>query len=448
MFAHVLSVLVAASSFLFYMAAFFYPEVHRPLDWVWSGLGLFYAVVLWYCAGQMTAVVVLAQMSAIALLLVLGWQLLSIRREKTPVYQQTPVVLTPEVVGEWAKGKLNQLRIAPDETLRSLPPQNRSLNATAAERFRQVPDPRRRPVYDYEFVEDGLVEDSPVKNILVENGLIVETDVAEDVAVVAEETSEDALVADYSAIGLSLNDLTEAEADVDEADVDIGSVPPSVDAEVISETVPEVVKAEPESVRAEPESVKTDLEVIQSEAEVAEPEAEVIEPEFQVTPEPVKSGHDQDAQTISKQADSLQSVSSSASGEDWGFDDEFLDDPKLDDPKTESLPPKEKPSLLAMPIILAGWIKDVVTSVTRPKPSKPVIDIPRREPSASMANAGDVADAPDIGFADTSAEAGNSGQFDDDNTDQFDDDNTDQFDDDNTDQFDDDSNWEERNWDD
>ncbi|MEL7522537.1 MAG: hypothetical protein AAGJ80_13145, partial [Cyanobacteria bacterium J06553_1] len=49
----------------------------------------------------------------------------------------------------------------------------------------------------------------------------------------------------------------------------------------------------------------------------------------------------------------------------------------------------EKPSLMAMPLILAGWVKDLVVSMTKPKPPKPVIDIPRRDaspaPSASSA---------------------------------------------------------------
>ena len=97
------------------MAAFFYPEVHRRSDIVWSGLGLLYAATLWFGSGQMTGIVLLGQMIAIALVLALGWQTLSIRREKTPVYQQTPVVITPEVVGNWAKNQINQLRIAPPD---------------------------------------------------------------------------------------------------------------------------------------------------------------------------------------------------------------------------------------------------------------------------------------------------------------------------------------------
>ena len=45
---------------------------------------------------------------------------------------------------------------------------------------------------------------------------------------------------------------------------------------------------------------------------------------------------------------------------------------------------KQKPSLLAAPLIIVGWVKDLVASFTQPKPSKPVIDIPRREPSIQI----------------------------------------------------------------
>ncbi|MEL6880416.1 MAG: Ycf66 family protein, partial [Cyanobacteria bacterium J06607_10] len=151
------------------MAAFFYPEVHRRSDFLWSGLGMFYALILWFCAGQMSPAILLGQTAAVVLLLGLGWQTLSVRREKTPVYQQTPVVLTPEVVSGWAKNKLNQLRIAPDSEVR--PVLARSLNSATTKRLRQSLDPRRRPVYDYEFVEDGLLEtaenlfEEPVKEL-------------------------------------------------------------------------------------------------------------------------------------------------------------------------------------------------------------------------------------------------------------------------------------------
>ncbi len=162
MLANVLAALLGIGSFIFYMAAFLYPEVHRRSDWVWSGLGLLYAANLWFGAEQVTPIVLLGQGISVILLAGLGWQTLSVRREKTPIHQQTPVVLTPEVVGAWAKSRLNQLRIAPVETVRPATLKDRPLTGPSTDRLRQglnqSLDPRRRPLYDYEFVEDGVLE--------------------------------------------------------------------------------------------------------------------------------------------------------------------------------------------------------------------------------------------------------------------------------------------------
>lgn len=89
MLAYVLALAVGLGSFALYMAAFFFPEVHRKNDFIWSGVGLFYALVLWVCAGRITGGLLLGQVAGIALL---GWsitQTLQLRRQVTPAKQQT-----------------------------------------------------------------------------------------------------------------------------------------------------------------------------------------------------------------------------------------------------------------------------------------------------------------------------------------------------------------------
>ncbi|MEA5472585.1 Ycf66 family protein [Spirulina sp. 06S082] len=114
MLAHILAIAVGLGSFALYMAAFFYPEVYRRNDFIWSGVGLFYALVLWICAGRITGGVLLGQMAGVTLLMGLGWQLLELRREKTPSGQQTEV--SPQVrdkLSTWftpLSQILNQLR--------------------------------------------------------------------------------------------------------------------------------------------------------------------------------------------------------------------------------------------------------------------------------------------------------------------------------------------------
>ncbi len=97
MLAYVLALAVGLGSLAIYMAAFFFPEIHRKSDFIWSGLGLFYALVLWVCAGRITGGVLLGQVASVALL---GWsvtQTLQLRRELTPRLSQTELPSAEEV---------------------------------------------------------------------------------------------------------------------------------------------------------------------------------------------------------------------------------------------------------------------------------------------------------------------------------------------------------------
>lgn len=91
MLAYVLALVVGFASFALYMAAFFFPEVHRKNDFIWSGVGLFYALVLWVCAGRITGGVLLGQVASVALLGWFGWQTLTLRRSLLPPEQRTAV---------------------------------------------------------------------------------------------------------------------------------------------------------------------------------------------------------------------------------------------------------------------------------------------------------------------------------------------------------------------
>ncbi|MBW4638165.1 MAG: hypothetical protein KME05_08015 [Gloeocapsa sp. UFS-A4-WI-NPMV-4B04] len=116
MLAYVLALAVGLGSLAIYLAAFFFPEVHRKNDFIWSGLGLFYALVLWVCAGRITGSLLLGQVTSVALL---GWsvgQTLSLRRQMAPS-TQTPLPTATEVkntVGEKVSnsslfGKISQI---------------------------------------------------------------------------------------------------------------------------------------------------------------------------------------------------------------------------------------------------------------------------------------------------------------------------------------------------
>jgi hypothetical protein len=89
MLAYVLAWVVGLGSLALYLAAFFFPEVHRKQDFILSGVGMFYALVLWVCAGRITGGLLLGQMAGVGLVGWLGWETLSLRRGITPGDQQT-----------------------------------------------------------------------------------------------------------------------------------------------------------------------------------------------------------------------------------------------------------------------------------------------------------------------------------------------------------------------
>ncbi|HEY9690587.1 MAG TPA: Ycf66 family protein [Oculatellaceae cyanobacterium] len=91
MLAYILALAVGFGSVGLYIAAFFFPEVHRKSDLIWSGVGMFYALVLWVCAGRITGGVLLGQIASVALLGWFAWQTLIMRREMVPAAQQTPI---------------------------------------------------------------------------------------------------------------------------------------------------------------------------------------------------------------------------------------------------------------------------------------------------------------------------------------------------------------------
>lgn len=95
MLAYVLALVIGLGSLGMYLAGFFLPEVHRREDFIWSGIGLFYALVLWVCAGRITGGVLLGQTASVALLGWFGWQTLTLRRELTSPEHRTPI--SPEV---------------------------------------------------------------------------------------------------------------------------------------------------------------------------------------------------------------------------------------------------------------------------------------------------------------------------------------------------------------
>jgi hypothetical protein len=74
MLTYLLAFAIALASIGLYAMTFFIPSFKREQDLIASGVGLFYALVLWICAGQVRGGLLLGQMASVALIGWLGWQ--------------------------------------------------------------------------------------------------------------------------------------------------------------------------------------------------------------------------------------------------------------------------------------------------------------------------------------------------------------------------------------
>ena len=142
MLAYILALAVGLGSLGIYLAAFFFPEIHRKNDFIWSGVGLFYALILWVCAGRITGGLLLGQIAGVALL---GWsvtQTLQLRRQLTPYQQQTEIPSAAEVKNN-VQEQVSKLSL-PQKLLSQLS-QRFSGSATAAKnRLQKVTDGAKR----------------------------------------------------------------------------------------------------------------------------------------------------------------------------------------------------------------------------------------------------------------------------------------------------------------
>jgi hypothetical protein len=97
MLGYLLAVLVGTGSVGLYVAAFFFPEIHRKPDFIWGGVGLFYALALWIYAKEISGGILVGQAASVALLGWFGWQTIRLR-QLVPIDWQTaqPISKKPE----------------------------------------------------------------------------------------------------------------------------------------------------------------------------------------------------------------------------------------------------------------------------------------------------------------------------------------------------------------
>lgn len=103
MLAYFLALAVGIGSLAIYLIAFLFPKIHRKNDLIWSGVGLFYALVLWIFARKITGGLLLGHIASVSLLTWFGWQTMTLR-------QQVPATTQPATNGEILPGQSNLLQ--------------------------------------------------------------------------------------------------------------------------------------------------------------------------------------------------------------------------------------------------------------------------------------------------------------------------------------------------
>jgi hypothetical protein len=131
MLAYILAVLVGTGSVGLYIAAFFFPEIHRKHDFIWSGVGFFYALTLWIYARQSMGGIVVGQTASVALVGWFAWQTLKLRRQLVPANQQTPLPDTTKIQ--------QQLGLKPTTPTPKTPTKSRATNPTTSKSSPPVP---------------------------------------------------------------------------------------------------------------------------------------------------------------------------------------------------------------------------------------------------------------------------------------------------------------------
>jgi hypothetical protein len=108
MLPYLFAIAIAVASLSLFFTAFFSPNWHRKDDFLWSGVGLIYALVLWICAEQIRGSVLLGQAAATTLVLSLIWQTVQLRKLLAVSDKRTELTalsFTAALERFWAKKK-------------------------------------------------------------------------------------------------------------------------------------------------------------------------------------------------------------------------------------------------------------------------------------------------------------------------------------------------------
>jgi Ycf66 protein N-terminus len=109
MLTYLLAFAIALASIGLYAMTFFIPSFKREQDLIASGVGLFYALVLWICAGQVRGGLLLGQMASVALIGWLGWQAFETRWGGLSAAEKDQAKVLTEIKSKFTNIDFNKL---------------------------------------------------------------------------------------------------------------------------------------------------------------------------------------------------------------------------------------------------------------------------------------------------------------------------------------------------
>ncbi|WP_330202593.1 Ycf66 family protein [Cyanobacterium sp. Dongsha4] len=229
MLAYFLAILVAITSLSLYINAFIRPKIHRKDDFLWSGLGLFYALVLWICAGRITGAVLLGQCAGVAVAIAFIWENTKLRQAQTAESQSNQALEGFSVLTFIAQllAKVSQLGKKKSVVTTSQPEKPSETLTTPSEEKEETATP----------VASTTKEETPVKNPPTETEIKpYREEVIKDT--IEEVTSPPQLEKD---IAISDEDKEEEKIDAtpDDEEIEIDNV------DAISEDVTETTENKP-----------------------------------------------------------------------------------------------------------------------------------------------------------------------------------------------------------
>ncbi|ELP52964.1 ycf66 family protein [Microcystis aeruginosa TAIHU98] len=223
MLPYILAVVVGLSSLYLLTTAFIAPDRHRQDDFLWSAVGLFYALVLWLCAGRITGAILLGQAAAAILFIAFAWQTLKLRQAL--FYPDKPVKLFT-IVG-WLGNRLGKVTPSQSPKTKAKP---EKVAAKVKEKVKETVDP---------VVETAAAIGEPITESVTE----IAEKAQETVAPVAEKAAAigETITESVTEIGEKAEEIIDDDEtfdDFDDFDLAIEEINPSENAQEIPPTEP------------------------------------------------------------------------------------------------------------------------------------------------------------------------------------------------------------------